>query len=92
MFSFVFHIFVLPRCVIDISVQAVKEDHIWQDEETPSIRVVVPGPPNPPKLCCTAIRPEEFILEWGEPRLYGGAGIRGYQVMVKLSNSDVSID
>ncbi len=74
----------LFRCVLDISVQAIKEDHIWEDEEAPSVRVVIPGPPNPPKLCCTSVKPDEFILEWGEPRLYGGAGVRGYQVHIKL--------
>ncbi|XP_022109025.1 uncharacterized protein LOC110989168 isoform X4 [Acanthaster planci] len=68
------------KCVYTMSIHATQYDDMWQGVPTPSIQCVIPGPPDPPRLCCTSVLQEEFILEWGEPRMYGGVGIRGYQV------------
>ena len=45
-----------------------------------SIQLVIPGPPDPPEIFLKSVSPEEFVIEWGEPRLYGGVRVRGYQV------------
>lgn len=45
-----------------------------------SIQLVIPGPPDPPEIFVKSVSPEEFVIEWGEPRLYGGVKVRGYQV------------
>ncbi|XP_071807417.1 uncharacterized protein [Asterias amurensis] len=68
------------RCIYKMTIQANQHDDMWQDVPSPSIQCVIPGPPDPPNLCCTSVMQEEFILEWGEPRLYGGVTVRGYQV------------
>ncbi|XP_071487386.1 uncharacterized protein [Diadema antillarum] len=67
-------------CVYDIGIQPVKDEDIWQDLNSPTIQCEVPGPPDPPTLCCVSMTTTEFILEWAEPRTYGGVGVRGYQV------------
>ncbi|XP_063446523.1 uncharacterized protein LOC134726026 isoform X8 [Mytilus trossulus] len=45
-----------------------------------SIQLVIPGPPDSPEIFTKSVSPEEFVIEWGEPRLYGGVRVRGYQV------------
>ena len=73
----------------------MKEDQVYQDVNTPAtLRVSIPGPPDPPKLCCTAMKADEFILEWGEPLLYGGAVVRGYKVYMndKKIGRELSVD
>ena len=42
--------------------------------------IMIPGPPEPPEIFLKSQSPEEFVIEWGEPRLYGGIRVRGYQV------------
>ncbi|KAK3101597.1 hypothetical protein FSP39_004737 [Pinctada imbricata] len=58
------------------------------------IQIVIPGPPDAPQIFLKSVSPEEFVIEWGEPRLFGGVKIRGYQVYLndkkvgnELSNS-----
>ena len=68
----------------DISVQPIKDENIWQDLNSPSIQCEVPGPPAPPTLSCVSMTTSEFILEWAEPRTYGGVGVKGYQVMFSI--------
>ncbi|XP_048739977.2 uncharacterized protein LOC125654190 isoform X5 [Ostrea edulis] len=58
------------------------------------IQLVIPGPPDPPEIFLKSVSPEEFVIEWGEPRLFGGVKVRGYQVYLndkkvgnELSNS-----
>ena len=45
-----------------------------------SIHLVIPGPPDSPEIFLKSVSPEEFVIEWGEPRLFGGVRVRGYQV------------
>lgn len=47
------------------------------------IQLVIPGPPDPPEIFLKSVSPEEFVIEWGEPRLFGGVKVRGYQVSNK---------
>ncbi|XP_046358181.2 uncharacterized protein LOC124136325 [Haliotis rufescens] len=44
------------------------------------IQIMIPGPPDAPEIFLRTVEPEEFIIEWGEPKLYGGIRIKGYQV------------
>lgn len=41
--------------------------------------MLIPGPPDPPEIWLKNVDTNEFIIEWGEPRLYG-VKIGGYQV------------
>ena len=50
-----------------------------------SIQLVIPGPPDQPEIFLKSVSPEEFVIEWGEPRLYGGVRVRGYQVGIDLT-------
>ncbi|XP_033744669.1 uncharacterized protein LOC117330483 isoform X1 [Pecten maximus] len=45
-----------------------------------SVQIVVPGPPDAPEIFLKSVTPEEFVIEWGEPKLWGGVKVRGYQV------------
>ena len=38
-----------------------------------------------PEIFLKSVSPEEFVIEWGEPRLYGGVRVRGYQVGIDLT-------
>lgn len=57
-----------------------------------SIQLVIPGPPDSPEIFTKSVSPEEFVIEWGEPRLYGGVRVRGYQVrslgLLREKNTD----
>ncbi|XP_067685414.1 uncharacterized protein [Haliotis asinina] len=44
------------------------------------IQIMIPGPPDSPEIFLRTVEPEEFIIEWGEPKLYGGIRVKGYQV------------
>ncbi|XP_033114658.1 uncharacterized protein LOC117115100 [Anneissia japonica] len=68
------------RSVYDVRVNILKEDDMWQDLNNLSIQWIIPGSPDPPVIGCSSITPDEFILEWGAPRLFGSVGIRGYKV------------
>ena len=48
------------------------------------IQLVIPGPPDSPDIFLKSVSPEEFVIEWGEPRLFGGVKVRGYQVSVNI--------
>ncbi|KAK3579080.1 hypothetical protein CHS0354_029940 [Potamilus streckersoni] len=45
-----------------------------------NVQIMIPGPPDAPEIFLHSSSPEEFVIEWGEPRLYGDVKIRGYQV------------
>ncbi|XP_023933288.1 uncharacterized protein LOC106180596 isoform X1 [Lingula anatina] len=44
------------------------------------LQVLIPGPPDAPTIWTKHVGKEEFSMEWGEPRLYGGVKVKGYQV------------
>ncbi|KAH3816786.1 hypothetical protein DPMN_118309 [Dreissena polymorpha] len=41
-------------------------------QQPQNIQVMIPGPPDPPEIFLRSSTPDEFVIEWGEPRLYGG--------------------
>ncbi|XP_041347758.1 uncharacterized protein LOC121367568 [Gigantopelta aegis] len=45
-----------------------------------SVQIMIPGPPDAPEIFLKSVEPEEFIIEWGEPKLFGGVKIKAYQV------------
>lgn len=49
---------------------------------------MVPGPPDPPEIFLRSQSDEELVIEWGEPRCYGGVKVKGYQVSVKWRGHD----
>ena len=49
------------------------------------VQVVTPGPPDSPEIFLRSQDVDEFCIEWGEPRLYGGVKIKGYQVRIGLN-------
>lgn len=51
------------------------------------VQVMTPGPPDAPQIFLRSVEPDEFCIEWGEPRLYGGVEIKGYQVRPKVMDS-----
>ena len=66
------------RCVYDVTVEPEYEG----DVITPNlqkVQVLIPGSPDPPEIWMRSIFKDEFIIEWGEPRLYG-VRVHGYQV------------
>ena len=44
------------------------------------VQCQVPGSPDSPEIWTRGISVTDFVIEWGEPRLYGGVKIKGYQV------------
>ncbi|XP_071816673.1 uncharacterized protein [Apostichopus japonicus] len=67
-------------CVVDVSVSAIKEDGVWEDLSSPSIQILIPGPPDPPTLTCKEVTSKHIQLEWSEPRLHGDVKVAGFQV------------
>ncbi|ESO91438.1 hypothetical protein LOTGIDRAFT_153880 [Lottia gigantea] len=58
------------------------------------VQIMIPGPPDAPDIYLRSVDTEEFIIEWGEPRVFGGVKVKGYQVYMndkkvgaELSNS-----
>ena len=47
--------------------------------EVQHVGMLIPGPPDPPEIWLRNVDTNEFVIEWGEPRLYG-VKIGGYQV------------
>lgn len=45
---------------------------------------MIPGPPDAPEIFIKSVSPEEFVIEWGEPRIFAGVKVRGYQVTYRL--------
>ncbi len=41
--------------------------------------MLVPGPPDAPDIWTRFVGKDEFVIEWGEPRLWG-VKVEGYQV------------
>ncbi|XP_059161356.1 uncharacterized protein LOC131944640 isoform X2 [Physella acuta] len=56
------------------------------------VQVMTPGPPDAPQIFLRSVEPDEFCIEWGEPRLYGGVEVKGYQVFLndKKAGGDLS--
>lgn len=51
--------------------------------QTPqNIQIMIPGPPDAPEIFIKSVTPEEFVIEWGEPRIFAGVKVRGYQVTI----------
>ncbi|XP_064633270.1 uncharacterized protein LOC135491376 [Lineus longissimus] len=69
----------LNRCSYEVSIEPVfKKESI--PAEIQSLQVVIPGPPDAPEIFRKSVSSEEFVIEWGEPRMYGGTKLKGYQV------------
>ncbi|XP_052779768.1 uncharacterized protein LOC128217013 isoform X4 [Mya arenaria] len=67
------------KAIYDIVVEpAYFTDTLPQQPQ--NIQIIIPGPPDPPEIFLKSSTPDEFVIEWGEPRLYGGVRVRGYQV------------
>ncbi|XP_077978814.1 uncharacterized protein LOC144434231 [Glandiceps talaboti] len=67
------------RSVYDISVQPAYDDDYYY-AQTQSVQFQCPGSPEPPQLSCPQMKhTDHFNIEWGEPKLYGGVEIKGYQ-------------
>ncbi|XP_077869443.1 uncharacterized protein LOC100370084, partial [Saccoglossus kowalevskii] len=66
------------RLIYDISVQPIYDDDYYFSPSQ-NLTYQCPGSPDPPMLCCTSIHSDHFTIEWGEPTLYGGVEIKGYQ-------------
>lgn len=49
--------------------------------EIQMVQTLIPGPPDPPEIYVKHVGLEEFVIEWGEPRLYG-VRVDGYQVIL----------
>ena len=45
------------------------------------VQCIIPGPPDAPEIWTRSVSNSEFVIEWGEPRLYG-VKLRGYQVFI----------
>ncbi|XP_070557721.1 uncharacterized protein [Ptychodera flava] len=69
------------RSIYKISVQPDYDDEFFYSESQ-DIQYPCPGSPDPPVLCCTALQSHSITIEWGEPRLYGGVDVRGYQAFL----------
>lgn len=49
-------------------------------QQCQEIQLMVPGPPDAPQIFLRSLDLDEFSIEWGEPSLYGGVKVKGYQV------------
>ncbi len=49
--------------------------------EPQKVQVLVPGPPDAPNIWTRSVDRDEFVIEWGEPRLWS-TKLDGYQVSV----------
>ena len=58
-----------PAYYTDVLAQNVQE-----------VMIMVPGPPDSPEIFLRSVDIDEFCIEWGEPRLFGGVKVKGYQV------------
>ncbi|CAL1538548.1 unnamed protein product [Lymnaea stagnalis] len=65
----IYHMKVEPSYYTDVLPQHSQE-----------VQVMIPGPPDPPQIFLKSVDIDEFCIEWGEPKLYGGVKIKGYQV------------
>ncbi|GFN84346.1 fibronectin, partial [Plakobranchus ocellatus] len=65
----VYHMKVEPAYYTDVLAQNAQE-----------VMIMVPGPPDSPEIFLRSVDIDEFCIEWGEPRLFGGVKVKGYQV------------
>ena len=71
-----------PRCIYNIWVECqYNSDRLAPKPQ--KVQVLVPGPPKAPQIWTRAVERDEFVIEWGEPRLWG-TKLDGYQVMQRL--------
>ena len=49
-------------------------------QQPQDVHIMVPGPPDAPEIFLRSQDKEEFVIEWGEPRCFGGVKVKGYQV------------
>lgn len=65
------------RCLYNIWVEPQYDtDHVAPEPQ--KVQVLVPGPPDAPQIWTRSVDRDEFIIEWGEPRLWG-TKLDGYQ-------------
>ncbi|XP_055882729.1 uncharacterized protein LOC106055997 isoform X2 [Biomphalaria glabrata] len=78
------------RCTIPVSriktIYTMKvEPSYYSDvlsQQCQEIQLMVPGPPDAPQIFLRSLDLDEFSIEWGEPSLYGGVKVKGYQVLL----------
>ncbi|KAL5013163.1 hypothetical protein ScPMuIL_007433 [Solemya velum] len=90
------------RCTIPVtrikSIYDITVEPVYYTDALPqtpqNIQIMIPGPPDAPEIFIKSVSPEEFVIEWGEPRIFAGVKVRGYQVYLndkkagnELSNS-----
>lgn len=54
------------------------------------VQCLIPGGPDNPAIWLRAIESNEFVIEWGEPRLYG-VKCAGYQARICATSSHLMI-
>ncbi|KAH9503746.1 hypothetical protein Btru_066540, partial [Bulinus truncatus] len=78
------------RCTIPVSriktVYTMKVEPSYyadvQSQQCQEVQLMIPGPPDAPQIFLRSLDFDEFSIEWGEPKLYGGVKIKGYQVLL----------
>ncbi|KAK7102883.1 hypothetical protein V1264_021041 [Littorina saxatilis] len=51
-------------------------------QQPQDVHIMIPGPPDAPEIFLRSKDKDEFVIEWGEPRCYGGVKVKGYQVFM----------
>lgn len=49
-------------------------------QQPQDVHIMIPGPPDAPEIFLRSQDKDEFVIEWGEPRCYGGVKVKGYRV------------
>ena len=76
------------RVLYDIVVEPQFEDGVIVPD-VEHVQCLIPGCPDSPDIWLRAVESNEFVIEWGEPRLYA-VKCAGYQVYLngkKVGNS-----
>ena len=68
------------RCVYNIWIEAQHSSDVLAPDPQ-KVQVLVPGSPDAPHIWTRSVDREEFVIEWGEPRLWG-TKLDGYQVKI----------
>ena len=66
------------RCVYDVYLEPQYENDVIGPEPQKG-QVLIPGSPDPAEIWMRSAARDEFIIEWGEPSLWG-VRVQGYQV------------
>ena len=62
-----------------MTVEPVYTKEAVSGSQPEKVQCLVPGSPDPPEIWTRGISLTDFVIEWGEPRVYG-VKIKGYQV------------